>query len=225
MVQNAKRTTFEPLAYSNNNSIGISKMWSFNRLRDASKIVTEEIEWRGPFSWLGFESDNELPEIPDVEGVYLFTFKFKDGFLLYGVGITNSTRIRIATHNREFRKGNYTVLDVQAAENGERKEIWHGWQYAKDHRSEFEINKDLILKAVEQHLKACRIYISEVSDKRKRERIEAAIMHNIYASKEPWSELSDRGMHLKERCNSEMPIKTINRSLDKIYGLSEILEI
>ncbi len=49
-------------------------------------------------------------------------------------------------------------------------------------------------------------------------------MNYIYNSKEHWSELADRGMALKERYNSEMPIEAKNISLNKIYGLTEILE-
>ena len=135
------------------------------------------------------------------------------------------TKKRIAAHNREFKKGNYTVLNVQAAENGDRKEVWHGWGYAKTHQDEFEANKEKIREAVDRQLCAFKIFIAKLSDKRKRERMEAAIMHNIYVSKEPWSELADRGMFLKERYNSEMPIQIINRSTYRIYGLPEKLEI
>lgn len=31
-------------------------MWSFNRLKDASKIEVKEMEWQGPFSWVGYET-------------------------------------------------------------------------------------------------------------------------------------------------------------------------
>ena len=200
-------------------------MWAFNRRLDASIIETEKIIWNGPLSWTGFEKMNDLKSIPDIEGIYLFTFKYKDGYLLYAVGITKSTKRRLSEHTREYRKGNYNVLDVESAEIGERKEIWHGWHYAKTHQEEFIEKKDIILSAVEKQLGAFRIFIAEVSEKRKRERIEAAIMQNIYASKETWSELADRGMFLTSRHNSEMPIAMQSICTEKIYGLPEILEI
>ena len=200
-------------------------MWSFDRSRDANKIETEEINWKGPFAWPGFESINKLESIPDVSGVYLFTFDFKEEYLLYGAGITKSTRQRISTHSREYRKGNYTVLDTESAILGERREIWHGWNYAKTHQEEFILRKATILEAVENQLQAFRIFVAEVSDIRKRERIEAAIMHNLYYSKEYWSELADRGMFLKERYNYEMPVLIRNISSGKIFGIPAILEI
>ena len=85
--------------------------------------------------------------------------------------------------------------------------------------------KEIILDAVEKQLRAFRVFICEVFEPRKRERIEAAIMQNIYVSKEPWSELADRGMFLKGRYNSEIPIKIKNICSYIIYGLPETLEI
>jgi hypothetical protein len=200
-------------------------MWSFNRLKDGENITTENKTWIGPFSWTGYENKNGLNSIPDIEGVYLFTFNFKEGFLIYAVGITNSTKRRISSHTREYKKGAYTVLNVESAEKGERVEIWHGWQYAKEHQDEFQQNKDLILSGVDKQLQSFRIFLLQESDKRKRERIEAALMQNIYFSKEPWSELADRGMFLKGRHNFEMPIIIKNIGNHKIYGLPDSIEI
>ncbi len=200
-------------------------MWCFNRLRDVSQIINENINWQGSFSWPKYENYNLLNPLPDIAGVYLLTFKFKKGNILYLAGITNSTKKRFSTHTREFKKGNYNILDVKAAEKGERKEIWHGWKYAKEHRDEFIYNKETILHALELKLQSFRIFIAEIDDKRKRERIESGIMNNIYMSKNYWADLADRGMALKGRYNSEMPIEIKNFCKKKIYGLPELLEI
>jgi len=42
-------------------------MWSFNRQIDASEIKREDIQWQGPFSWPGYEKQNNLDRIPDIE--------------------------------------------------------------------------------------------------------------------------------------------------------------
>jgi len=200
-------------------------MWSFNRLKDASKIEVKEIEWQGPFSWVGYETQNNLEKIPDIEGIYLWTFEFMDGYLIYCAGITNSTKKRFRSHTLEYKSGNYTVLNVNAAKQGNREEIWHGWTYAKTHREEFDERKQEILNAVEEQLKSFRVFVAQVPEKRMRERFEAAIMHNIYYSIEPWTELADRGMFLRERENAEMPLEIKNISKYKIYGLPMTLEI
>ncbi len=199
--------------------------WSFNRVRDASLIKTEDICWQGPFSWVGYEKENDLETIPDISGVYLFTFEYKDGYILRSAGITNSMKRRFSQHTREYKKGNYTVLDVEYAKKGIREEIWHGWQYAKSHREEFLENKDIILKYVEKELKAYRLFIGNINDKRKRERIEFSIMLNIYSSKEPWADLVDKGMALKGRYNNEIPIKVNNCCSHNLYGFPDVMEI
>lgn len=203
----------------------LPQFWSFNRFRDASLIEKENILWQGPFSWPGFEQMNQLSVIPEVAGVYLFTFEYKDGYILRSAGHTNSMKRRFAQHKREYLSGNYTVLDVEAASNGERKELWHGWNYAKEHSDEFTRYKDYILKAVGNELASYKLFITEITDKRKRDRIEFAIIQDAYISKEPWGDLVDGGMALNGRANYEIPIEVSNMCSCKIYGLSDTLEI
>lgn len=203
----------------------LPKFWSFNRAKDASKIKTETIVWQGPFAWIGCEQVHNLKLIPDMAGVYLFTFEYLDGYILRSVGVTNSTKRRFTQHAREYRRGNYTVLDVESAKIGLRKELWHGWRYAREHQDIFLDNKDVILEFVENELISYRLFISEIADKRKRERIEAALLINAYSSKEPWHDLIDGGMALRGRHNYEIPIRIKNICPQRLYGLPETMEI
>lgn len=203
----------------------LSTFWSFNRFRDASLIKTEDIVWQGPFSWPGFNQINNLTPIPDIAGVYLFTFEYQDGYILRGAGHTNSMKRRFSQHKREYLAGRYTVLDVKSANRGERKEIWHGWGYAKAHQDEFLRHKDYILQSVEKELASYNLFITEVADRPKRERIEFAIMQSAYLSKEAWSDLVDGQAALRGRGNYEIPIEVRNICPHKIYGIPEMLEI
>ncbi len=200
-------------------------MWCFDRERDGKKIKTEKIEWFGSFAFPGYEKISESNSLPNLPGVYLFTFAFKDGFLVYHAGVTSSTKNRIKQHIRDYKKGDRNVLDVSFAINGKRREIWHGWKYAELHREEFEENKTEILKAVNNQLKSSKIFVSEISNERMRYRIESSIMNNLYSSREYWSELADRGMNLKGRENCEMPIVVKNICNYKIYGLPLKIEV
>lgn len=101
--------------------------------------------------------------------------------------------------------GNYTVLEFKSAERGERKEIWHGWGYARQHQDEFLQHKEYILKSAENELASYKLFVTEVADKRKRERIEFAIIQHAYLSKEPWRDLLDGGMALRGRFSYEIP--------------------
>ncbi|MFD2527514.1 hypothetical protein ACFSQD_16945 [Flavihumibacter stibioxidans] len=192
---------------------------------DIIKIEVREIEWQGPFSWTGYENLNNLDPIPDTEGIYLWTFRYKNGYLIYCAGITNSTKKRFRQHTLEYQSGNYTVFNVNEAEQGRRVEIWHGWSYARTHREEFNDRKEEILSAVEEQLKSFRVFVAQIPDKRERARFEAAIMNSIYSSTEPWAELADRGMALSKRREDELLIVIKNISDSKIYGLPETLEI
>lgn len=203
----------------------LPKFWSFNRVRDASMIKTEDLIWQGPFAWIGYEQVDKPNPIPDIAGVYLFTFEYLDGYILRSVGVTNSMKRRLAQHTREYKKGNYTLLDVEFAKTGLRRELWHGWQYAKEHQDIFLENKDVILEFAEKELISYRLFISEIADRRKRERIEAALLINAYSSKEPLHDLIDGGMALRGRYNYEIPIEVKNICSHKLYGLPEIMEI
>lgn len=202
-----------------------SKFWSFNRSRDSHLIETETIIWDGPFSWPKYSHNNQLGEVPDAAGVYLFTFNYKDGYIIRSAGVSNSIKRRISQDTREYKKGNYTVLDVESGQIGIRQELWHGWSYAKENRAEFYNNQDTILKAVDNELASYRLFIAKIPDKRKRARLEFSIMHDIYSSHELWSDLVDRGMNLTGRFNKEIPIKIKNSCQYKLYGLPDSLEI
>ena len=203
----------------------LPQFWSFNRFRDAPLITTEDVLWQGPFSWPGFELVNNLAVIPDVAGVYLFTFEYKDGYILRSAGHTNSMKRRFAQHKQEYMSGNYTVLDVESACNGERREVWHGWSYAKRHNDEFARHQDYILRSVENELLSYRLFVTEIADLRKRKRIEFGIIQNAYISREPWGDLVDGGMALSGRFNYEIPIETRNIFPCRIYGVPEMLEV
>ena len=75
-------------------------------------IVTQPLI--GPFGWPKYE--NNKTELPINSGLYLTTFKFKDGFIPWGVGITNRPiRKRFLEHARKFKHGEYNILDLQSA--------------------------------------------------------------------------------------------------------------
>ncbi len=203
----------------------LSDFWCFNRFKHSKLITYENIKWEGPFAWPRFETKNNLKCLPDGAGIYLFTYDYKDGFIVRSCGITNSFKRRFSQHTREYRKGNYTVLDVNYAQRGERKELWHGWGYAKQHRKEFFEHEEQIMQFINIELEAFRLFIALEDDRRKRERIEFAIMHHIYGAKQSWSDLVDGQMALRGRANSEIPVKATNVSEYKIFGLPKEIEV
>jgi len=190
-------------------------------------VTTIEVIWKGPYSWPGFEGNNKLPAIPKVSGVYLQTFQYQNGYLIYATGLTRRPiPDRFREHTRKYRNGEYNVLDIIKAEHGIRKEIWHGWGYAREHRDEFEAKKTMILKSVESQLSGFRIFLAEIEIKpRLLERLEAKIMNILSQQPSPICDLPDKGMMLSPRWDNEQPLIIRNLSRVRLHGLPSRLEI
>lgn len=192
-----------------------------------SKSEAIEVIWRGPFAWPGYEDSSHLDSLPRTSGVYLQTFEYKRGYLIYAAGITRRhVVLRFNEHTRKYMQGDYNVLDMNAISKGLRKEIWRGWEYAREHRDEFEDNKAKITRAVQKQLAAFRLFVAKVDQKsRIPERLEAAIMKNLYQQPPPVSTVPDQGMFLASRRDSEKPILIRNCCDCTLHGLPERLEI
>lgn len=189
-----------------------------------------EVVWAGPFSWPGFESGSFSHPIPQTPGVYLQTFEYGGGYLIYAAGLTRRpipTRFR--EHTRKYLNGEYNVLDLAAVQGGTRREIWHGWGYARKHRGEFEEQKSIILDAVHKQLAGFRIFTTNIEspaeDTRSLERLEASIMAYLYRQPSPICDIPDKGMQLAPRRPSEGPILIKNLCAAALHGLPNTLEI
>lgn len=191
------------------------------------EVTTVEITWDRPYSWLGFESDNNLRPIPQTPGAYLQTFEYLCGYLIYAAGLTRRpVPTRFREHTRKYMNGEYNVLDIAVAQQGVRKEIWHGWGYARKHREEFKERNSIILDAVRKQLTGFRIFVADAgSQPRILERLEASIMINLYQQPSPICNIPDRGMQLAPRWDSENPIIVKNNCAAVLYGLPAFLEI
>ena len=189
-----------------------------------------EVRWDGPYSWPGYENRNDLHPLPKRPGVYLQTFEYRGGYLIYGPGLTRrSVPERCKQHTRKYMNGEYNVLDVAAAQQGERKEIWHGWGYARTHREESEERRTAIVDAVRKQLAGFRIFVTDTIDLSKEtrvlERLEAAIKSALDSQPSPICDLPDRGMHLQPRRGSENPILIRSNCAALLHGLPALLEI
>jgi hypothetical protein len=185
-----------------------------------------EISWDGPFSWPTFENENKLPSIPPIAGVYLQTFEYQGGYLVYAAGLTRrSVPERFRQHKRKYMNGEYNVLDVIAAQGGIRKEIWHGWGYAREHREEFEERKAMILDAVQKQLVGFRIFVTPMREPRVLERLEASIMGNLYRQLPPICDIPDKNMYLAPWRSTEESIIVKNTCRVVLHGLPALLEI
>lgn len=195
-----------------------------------SPLASIALAWEGPYAWPGFESATSLPALPNAPGVYIQACNYGAGYMILGCGVTRRpVAQRLREHTRKFLNGEYTVLDIAAAQTGVRKEIWHGWGEARKRRDEFESAKAEICEAVHRHLAGIRIFLADPSaggkDSRLRERLEAALMDSLYKQPSPICDLPDRGTLQLRRRAGELPLLIRNSSSSQLYGLPPELPI
>jgi len=188
---------------------------------------TFQTTWNGPYAWPAFEDQTGLLPIPKLSGLYLQTFEYKSGYIIYAAGLTRRpVPARFKEHTQKYMNGEYNVLDINAAQQGIRKEIWHGWGYAKKHRDEFDERKLEILDAVQKQLEGFRIFVGNVGEEpRILERLEASIMENLYRQPSPFCDIPDKGMFLSQRWDSEDPVFIESNCNVNIHGLPSHFEI
>lgn len=193
-----------------------------------------ELRWEGPFRWPGRSIQGDAKPfcgatIASSCGVYLWTVEYRDGYLIYAAGITRRPfALRFREHTRAYLNGVYTIFDVPALKEGVRKEIWHGFWLKKrsvEKQDEYEHRADEIRRAAHELLANYRIFVAPVAPMhRLLERIEAAIMHTLYAATGPVSVIPDRGMALAPRWREEQPILVRNMAPVLLHGLPEEFE-
>lgn len=119
------------------------------------------------------------------------------------------------------------MLDAVAACRGERKEVWHGWGYARAHRDEFEARREAIQEAARRQLASFRLFVADPDvaggGLRLRERLEAGIMDSLYQQPPPFCDLPDRGMFLARRQPGELPVLIRSACSSALHGLPAML--
>lgn len=192
-----------------------------------------EVKWQGPFTWPRFDSVStaSFDLIPiNASGIYLWTYEYCDGYLIYAAGITRRPfQKRFREHTKNYFNGMYTILDMVSLSQGKRIEIWHGFwtkERSPEKLIEYESRRDEILEAARKQLSTCRVFVTPVdATPRILERLEAAIMKALYLSEGATSEIPDRGMQLAPRWPNEEPIVVRNTSSTKLHGLPECFVI
>lgn len=187
--------------------------------------VTIECEWVGPYEWP--HRGSHLPHWP---GIYLWTFPFEQGYIVYAAGITRrSLRSRFREHTRSYLDGTYNLFDVTALCRGLRVQRWQGFWSKKrpaEKVAEFERRREELRELALDQMAACQIFAAQFpTEDRLLERLEAAIMNQLHNSPKPFSDIPDRGMMLAPRWQSETPITVVSRTGKILYGIQTTFEI
>jgi hypothetical protein len=187
------------------------------------------ISWQGPFSLLYPDTDSCFDNAAVNEpGVYMWTYKYRNGYLIYGAGIAYKRALapRLKEDRRHLFKGEWTILDAASAEQGLRKELWHGteWSgYNSDERKDEGRRRAAEIEGVARGMMGhMRVFLGPLPrEQRVIERVEAAIMCRLYGCGSPFSQLPDVGMHLLPRRTNEPSITIHSHSPVKLYCIPD----
>jgi hypothetical protein len=188
--------------------------------------------WRGPFFLHGDQGELVTKAtIASRSGIYLFTVEYNGCYLIYAAGLTSrSFKIRFLEHMRDYRKGKYTLFDCADLQKGKRTEMWHGMWTKKstntpEMRKSFHSRSVELLPACDKLLSTFRIFLAPLDvEKRILERLEAAIMNNLYSGEEPVCSIPDKGMFLAPRRKTEIPLIVDSVSSVSLLGLPKKFE-
>ena len=132
------------------------------------------VSWSAPHAWPKFETVTGLPPLPRRPGVYLWTFEYRDGYLIYLAGETGLTfGERMGQHSLEYMAGRYSIFDLVQAKNGVRSELWHGflWKARPPEKvAEWKAREAELQNAANRQLAAMRLFVTNnIQPKRTRE--------------------------------------------------------
>lgn len=194
-----------------------------------------ELRWEGPFGWPGVDPPGQLVSLGDATvaatcGVYLWTVKYLEGFLIYAAGVTRRPFLsRFREHTRAYRNGIYTLFDIRSLKQGMRTEIWHGFWTKKrtmEKQGEYDRRREELCRVADEQLSAYRVFVASADPvPRLLERVEASIMSTLYAASDPVSAIPDRGMALAPRWPNEQPVLVRNVMAALLHALPQVLEV
>jgi hypothetical protein len=170
-----------------------------------------EIHFHGPYGLAGQHERLLFGEsISQKPGVYLWTVRTSEGFIVEYVGQTGeSFSKRTKDHMIQTLGGNYRVCDPQLMRQGQAKVVWPGlWR--KDTRGrmpEFAQRYLELAPAIQGYLDAIELFLAPVAgDRRLRERIEGAIALQIRGQSSPTGSLLPPDIRYRPRMQAEVPL-------------------
>jgi hypothetical protein len=191
------------------------------------------LNWQGPFSLMHPDADScfDCPAISE-PGVYMFAFRYRDGYLIYGAGITVKRTFaqRLVEDRRHLFRGEWTILDAASAEHGKREELWHGTNWtgynSPERKAEGQRRAAEIETMARGMMRRMRVFLGPLPrEQRLIERVEAGIMQRLYGSGAPCNQLPDIGMHLLPRRPNETIITIHSHAPAMFYCIPDKFDV
>ena len=131
--------------------------------------MTEIIKLKlyGPYKFCGCENKKGVfdSEISHKKGIYFWTVKFKDGYLIDYIGKTvRNFRQRMKEHLIHTFGGNYRICDSELLRQGKEKILWNGlWRKGtRDKMCEFikKLENEEFVNAIKRYVEIHDIFLA-----------------------------------------------------------------
>ncbi len=170
-----------------------------------------DLRFHGPFPFCG-GGGRTVFDVEDVElaGIYVFSIKADDGYLVSYVGQTRrSFRQRLKEHFIHWMGGNYQVFDPIAYRREEKRLIWPGlWRKgARDQMNSFWKRYVELAPRIQELLALQEIFLAPLEhDSRILTRIEGALFEVLSQGEPRIAGFLDEGIRYSIRKESEPPL-------------------
>lgn len=179
----------------------------------------------GPFKFTNGGSSVFSSEFSNHKGIYLWTVKFEDGYLVYYVGETGrSFNERFKVHRDSLRSGKYRIYDPKLFVKGEKKLLWNpylkGAVKRPSYQEEFGKIYPSIRGQLDEYINLFDLFLVPYNDHdRLRMRIEAAISKGFKKTDGLVATFQDEDIKYKPRVESEEAVTVHISSSQNIDGL------
>ena len=195
-------------------------------------VVSEmsQIDFSGPYGICNQHPRLLFEEpISKTAGVYLWTARTPDGFIVEYVGQTGeSFAKRTKDHAIQTFGGNYRICDARLMREGKLKVVWPGlWRKGtRDKMAEFAQRYLDLAPFIVDYLRTIEVFLAPVNGNRRfRERIEGALARHIWDQPPPASNLLPTDVRYRQRREDEVPVSVGLRCGEKIVGVPNSLWI
>jgi len=184
-------------------------------------ILNIKLKIKGPFTLVG---DNSLFDIAegDLSGLYIFTIKVGNRYLIEYIGITTRNfKTRFLEHISELLSGGYQLYDIEKLKNNKEFVVWKG-RYGDDTDdvTAFLNNYEYFSQIVKKQLQEFKIFLIPLkTEKRILERIEGKIYKILRTNNDERITTFIKGVRSNPRRRNE---KLINIKIEPNILSSEI---
>ena len=192
--------------------------------------IYTEITFEGPFYWVSEPGKTSILESKSCRqsGVYFWSINYQEKELVYYIGQTGRRfSSRLAEHFCQHASGGYHLYEPSAFLRGEKIQVWAGRFDANQRTTipDFLVHFDVLAPVIKQLAGIYRFWVAPMeSDKRLRERFEAALSIHLYNQPGIVGAFQDQGIRYTPRWESEVPLKAKIINYDKFHGLPDILD-